>query len=131
MERRTRSVSAISDGLSSVQLTLDEVPNVRFNLAEGYTGDITFSFMSEGERVVRTYKVTDGKYGGNSYIRIKLKAYDLLGDFEITTEGGEAVYSVIDYYSYFATEQGELTELLNALVSYSETAKIYRETVAK
>ena len=131
VERRTRSVSAISDGLSSVQLTLDEVPNVRFNLAEGYTGDITFSFMSEGERVVRTYKVTDGKYGGNSYIRIKLKAYDLLGDFEITTEGGEAVYSVIDYYSYFATEQGELTELLNALVSYSETAKIYRETVAK
>ncbi len=132
--RKSDDFSAVSDGIECAYLNLDDVPKFRFVLSENYTGDVTFRYISVdsyGNEILRepTYSVVNGTYYGEKYIEIERKAFNITDDITIITASGEAVYSLAAYYHHTAVELGELTDLLNALYAYSETARIYRDSV--
>ena len=52
-------------------------------------------------------------------------------DISITTSNGSATYSVQNYYTGSATKSDmALTNLLNALYAYCQTARIYYDSIS-
>lgn len=133
VEREVGDLSGISDAIDGAYLNLTDVPTFRFKLKEGYTGKITvqyYSLNNDGEPILRkpVYEIKDGKYFGLDYIEVDRKAFDIIDDLTIITNGGEATYNLATYYHHTARELGELTELVNALYAYCEAAKLFRES---
>lgn len=117
VDRQGVDMSNVTDAISGAQLNLKESPRFRFNLKSSYTGDVVING--------KTYKVTDGTFNGKTFIEITLKAYDMLDSLTITTAKGSATYCLANYYYYEAVQHGALSNLLNALFAYCETASIY------
>ncbi|MBQ9085289.1 MAG: hypothetical protein IJY24_06505, partial [Clostridia bacterium] len=126
VKRQEAELSAITDGLYSAFINIDEDLSFRFKFNSEYTGDITFSYVSNGSTRTRTVSVKNGMYGGKDYFDVSLKAFDMMGDITITTAGGTATYNLATYYHHTATELGALTNFLNAMYAYCETAKNYK-----
>ncbi len=132
VDRANANVSGVADAISNAQLNLTDDFNFRFNFKSTYTGSVSFSYTVGGNAVTRTFNVTNGQLSdGKGYVDISRKAYAMMGEITITTAGGTAVYSVDNYYHAMANELGSLTYLLNAMCAYSETARLYKESVSE
>jgi len=126
VKRQEAELSAITDGLYSAFINIDDSLNFRFRFNPEYTGTVTFSYVNNGTTITTPVTVTNGRVGENDYFDVALKAFDMMGDITITTAGGTATYNLATYYHHTATELGALTNFLNAMYSYCETAKNYK-----
>ncbi len=111
----------------SVAVYLGEVPSFRFYLADNYTADdFAFKVGNRNATVIE----------GDGYIEIVMYAYMMLDDVTFTVKGTDISESY-NLYSYhdFATNPenaystAELVAIVEALMKYSVSAKIYRDSV--
>ena len=121
VDRQTVNTAAVSDAIASAQLYLTDTAKFRFNIKSTYNGTLTINGTA--------YEISNGKYGTKTYIDVSIKAFDMLEPITLQSTGDTVNYSLANYYHYYATEAGAFTNLLNALYSYCETAKIYQATV--
>ncbi len=130
VDRQEAVTSGVNDAIRGAQLNLKAAPRFRFNLVSDYTGTVTLTYTAgDGTRATQTFEVVNGSCKGNTYIEISLKAYYMIDDVEIATAKGNATYNLANYYYFEANENGALTNLLNALYAYCETAKLYKDSV--
>ncbi len=121
--------SAIGVGISSAYLSLAKHPRFVFGLKSGFTGTITFSYVSSNDKdgtVTHTIEVTDGKYNGSNVFMIDMRAYDIDKDITISVDGGSSVvYNLNAYYTAAVQDADALYDLLVALKVYCATANMY------
>ena len=104
--------------VTGARLELGSSVKYRFTLGAGYNGYVTINGTS--------YEVVDGKFLGEAYIEVELRAYELANDVKIVdNDGNVAYYSLVNYAN---NEQvtGALEELVNALYTYCVYASDYR-----
>lgn len=133
VKRENTDLSSIKHAVSSAALYLGNSPAFRFYIADGYTGDITLSYESLAGGVVSvTYRcddfVTETVNGAvRTYIDLGMRAFDFAAPITITVDGECGVYSLAMYYHSVASEMGAITEFINAIYAYSESAALYRK----
>ena len=62
-----------------------------------------------------------------TYIDLGMRAFDFAAPITITVDGECGVYSLAMYYHSVASEMGAITEFINAIYAYSESAALYRK----
>ena len=119
-------IGTATNAVSGAMLTLDSSVKFIFTLNEGYTGSLTLSYAGEDY----VYDVTDGKYDGQNYIIVTMRAFYLY-DEVITITAGEYsgtydleayVYGVLEKYG----SDEKLDALLLTLYNYCKEADEYR-----
>ncbi|MBR3681641.1 MAG: heparinase II/III family protein [Clostridia bacterium] len=137
VRRESTDLSEISHAVSSAALYLENSPAFRFYVRDGYNGNITLSYatLADGSTVSRTFTpesfVTEVAEGETRrYVNLTMRAFDFATPITVTVEGEggsvSASYSLAMYYHSVACEIGPLTEFINAIYAYAESARLYR-----
>ena len=106
-------------GFSSVTLYLGDTPAFRFYIDKDSSVDTSaYTFKVGGVSVIPS----EGTDTNGDYLEIKVYAYQLTGDVTF----GTFTYNVFDYYE---KAEGDVKELVERLIKYSESAKAYRDSV--
>ncbi len=132
VNRESSDLSAISHAISSAALSLGNTPAFRFYIKGGYSGSISLSYVSLADgRVIRRSCFTNGAtQAEGGYIDLPMSAFDLAAPITVTVEDGDGsvsvTYNLAMYYHAVATEMGPITEFINAIYAYSESARLYR-----
>lgn len=137
VKRENADLSALTHALESAALYLENTPAFRFYVKDGYNGSITLSYVTyaDGSTVSRTYTpdkfITETVDGvTRRYVDLSMRAFDFAAPITVTVDGADegvsAVYSLAMYYHSVANEMGAITEFINAIYAYSESAALYR-----
>lgn len=130
VDRANADTANVNSAIKSAQFYLGDTTEFRFNIKSTYSGSITFSY--DGLNASGAYErktLTIDNATGVEYVTIPMKAYYMLNNITITLgNGSSCTYSLANYYHASAKELGELTNLLNALYAYCETAQIYQNS---
>ena len=137
VKRENTDLSSLTHAVTSAALYLENSPAFRFYVNDGYNGNITLSYESlAGGTISYTYRsvdfVTETVDGvTRRYVDLGMRAFDFASRITITVDGENGsvsdVYSLAMYYHSVATEIGMITEFINSIYAYSESAAIYRE----
>ncbi|MBE6634868.1 MAG: hypothetical protein E7617_01530 [Ruminococcaceae bacterium] len=114
-------------GITAVTYNLDATPALRFYLADGYNAS-DFAFSIKGSAVA----ATEGSDKNGRHLEVKLYAYELAETVDYTVNGESDSCHIRCYYEWAATQNNDaLTKLVSRFAKYCESAKAYRESVAK
>ncbi len=124
---KTVDTTALKGIMKSVYLDLGSAPAYVFRFAEGYTGTVTFRYVtleSEGV-VIEEVNVVNGKVDGSDTYRLEMSMHDFSHDVRIVADGHITSYGISAYYAQAVGANDELYALLKALYTYSLTARSY------
>ena len=112
-------IGNISEVFTGAQLYLSSSLYMKFNIREGYTGDITVADTG--------YTVTDGRVGESDCILVPFSAYGFYrSGISISGDGGiYGEYSLASYIGSLGGKDDELSLMLEALYSFCYEAHVY------
>lgn len=124
-------VGGLGSVISSAQIDLGSSLKFRFNIKAGVSASLTVKTVTVNE----TYEIVDGKHGEDSFIEVKMRAFDMYSGV-ITLKTGEDVgtYDLKAYAHSDALaldETGILDELLLAMYNYCREANEYMKVQEK
>ncbi len=117
----TGELSDLPDIIVGIQLKLESETNIVLNLA-AITGTVTVNG--------RAYEVTEGTVAdGSTYIKIDMKAKDLLDDVIIEHNGVSGTFTLAGYVNSASVQGTAYEPLLEALYTYVYYANAYAVSV--
>ncbi len=131
--------SSTGAALAGATFVLDSTPAVRFYLPEGASVS-SYAFKMSGTPVSYTVgtEAAAGDYFGLTYVDISLFAYKMTDTVECYVDaslagsfGIGAYYSYVSGTSYTAADKTALCDLVEKFISYSKSARAYRNSLAQ
>lgn len=113
-----------TNGLDSITMELGNAPAFIFYIADGYTAD---------QYVIRVNGFTPDceviTEGGRTYIKVTMYAYAMVDTITYSIKGTDikGEYNIKAYYEFALTKGEALTNLVERLWKYAESANAYRE----
>lgn len=105
---------------ASARLTLDSKIAYELLVKEGFSGEITLSYLSGG--VTKTEMLT---CSGGDVVRVEMLAYELGTPISVTYGGVSGELNLAGYVVLFSEPSAELTALADAIALYADKAAAY------
>ena len=137
VKRENVDMSAISSSVSGAALLLENTPAFRFYVTDSFTGYVTVSYVTavDGSSVSRTFNsdnhlLTEERDGVmRRYFDLVMKPFDLASTLSIDVNGTTVEYGLNAYYHAVSDRAGSVTEFINAIFAYAESARKYRASL--
>ena len=112
------TTSSLSDYFTEAYMVINSVPKIRFSLKSDASGAVTING--------KVYEISGGKYNGNTYIEIDVRAVNVKSTVIMSADGKTAKYNIADYYNYLkSVGETKACTLLDSLFIYCTEARNY------